>query len=980
MSLKPTHSFILASALAGLSLVVAGAARAQSYGAIEGNFGKNKIQYREFQWSLYHSPHFDIYFYPEEKVLLEKVASLAESEYDRLSREFDFQIKEPTPLIFFSTHSEFEQNNVLSGFVPENVGAFASPVRYRMVLPIDLPDQELLQLIGHELTHIFQYHILFGGHLSKALTASPPTWLMEGMASYMGRDEEAREKMYLRDAVVNDTIPPITRVDIQGFLAYRFGHAVFDFIEDRWGKEGFREFVYDYRNTLGGRVDKAIKRAFRIDPDDFDVEFRRWLRKKYLPELVRTGEPGDFGRPFRAGDEDNRAVQISAVASPSGDLVAAFSTVRNDVDVVLFDARKRRVIRSLAAARPTSTSHFRRDSLSAADGPNLAFSPDANHVAVLPSGIRGASCSCSTSCTAASTASSPCPRSSSRSRLGARGKRVAFSADRNGQFDISEVELATGKGSNVTNDEIYDGRPTYSPAGKSIVFSSVVQSGTHLFRVDLADPSKRYQLTSGETNDRDPVFSPDGKRVYYTQDRGGIENVVGITLASGDIRQYTNVVTGCFMPTVLAEPDGSDRLVYSGYWKGRFDLYTIEGMDAIGAAVPTTIAAGPAAPMQLAKFEPDIKVTLDPANNDKVKKYKFFLEDAGAEVGVQSDQTFYADTFLSFSDQLGNRRITALFSSVATFSNFEFQYLDLSKRLQWQARVFDDRQFFLAQDASTGIIRRGRAAYTESGAAGALIYPLDLYHRFAAELAGIHRDIEFQSFERDIDGNPIPTILPRKDTFPQLSLSLTGDSAIFADYGAIQGRRWRVEGSYAPAFGKKTALPGITPGSTLTASVLFDGRQYVQISRRSNLALRLFAGASFGNAPTPFYFGGLDTLRGYDFRDFSGDRAAFANIEYRFPLIDYLGGPFLRFQGIRGRVFFDIGAAYYSYSPVDFKFYDSQAKLFVDGRAAYGWGVTINLLGLDLNWDFSKQYRTPVGLTTNQHDGYRTDFWIGTQF
>jgi hypothetical protein len=60
------------------------------------------------------------------------------------------------------------------------------------------------------------------------------------MASYMGRDEEAREKMFLRDAVVNDNIPPITRVNISGFYAYRFGHAVFDFMEDRWGKEGFR--------------------------------------------------------------------------------------------------------------------------------------------------------------------------------------------------------------------------------------------------------------------------------------------------------------------------------------------------------------------------------------------------------------------------------------------------------------------------------------------------------------------------------------------------------------------------------------------------------------------------------------------------------------------------------------------------------------------------------------------------------------------
>ena len=64
-------------------------------------FGKNKVQYREFDWQIYHSPHFDVYFYSDEEHLLPKVVSYAESAYDQLSREFDFQITEPTPLIFY---------------------------------------------------------------------------------------------------------------------------------------------------------------------------------------------------------------------------------------------------------------------------------------------------------------------------------------------------------------------------------------------------------------------------------------------------------------------------------------------------------------------------------------------------------------------------------------------------------------------------------------------------------------------------------------------------------------------------------------------------------------------------------------------------------------------------------------------------------------------------------------------------------------
>src|SRR5687768_5493503 len=55
-------------------------------------FGQNKIVYDTFKWSVYHSTHFDIYFYEEERPALQRVVDSAESAYLDLSRKFNFQI------------------------------------------------------------------------------------------------------------------------------------------------------------------------------------------------------------------------------------------------------------------------------------------------------------------------------------------------------------------------------------------------------------------------------------------------------------------------------------------------------------------------------------------------------------------------------------------------------------------------------------------------------------------------------------------------------------------------------------------------------------------------------------------------------------------------------------------------------------------------------------------------------------------------
>jgi hypothetical protein len=943
-------------------------ARAQFGPQIYGEgFGKNKITYRPFKWEIYHSPHFNVHYYKSEEPQLQKVVSFAESGYDQLSRAFNFQIKEPIPLIYYATHSAFEQNNVELNFIDEGTGAFSVPARFRMVMPIDVPDAELMHLMLHEMTHIFQFKMLFQGSVARSF-AGPPIWFMEGMASYMAKDETERDKMYLRDAVVNDIIPPITHVNFAGFFAYRFGHAVFDFVEDRWGKEGFLDFIYEVRNTLGSRVDRAVKRAFKLEPEDFDIEFRRWLRKKYLPTLVQTGEPSDFGHVFRIKADQNQdegSETTSPVASPSGDLVAALSVYRGKIDVVLYDTKSRKLLRNLTRGFSHEYQYLIAQELiiGRKTGRDLSFSPDGNTLAVFAKRERGRSLLLIDVLKGGEREVIDMDdiEQQTSPAFSPDGKTIAFAGWRNGQYDIFLLDLATKTITNFTHDEIPDGAPAFSPDGRSLVFVSTQASGRNIYRIDLDKPDVRYAVTTGTANDNDPVYSPDGKRIYFTSDRKGPENIFSVDLATGKLLQYTDVVTGAFMPTLLRDPEGKERLVYDGYWKMSFDLYVTNVDEPVKEAQTIPVPAAPAQMKELPHYEPDIQVSLDPANNEPYKSRKFFLEDANAYFGVNSDQTYVGRILLEFSDYLGDHRIFANLSSIDALSNFDFIYADLSRRWHWQVEAFDNRTFYQTGDPLIDRTGQGRVVYQTTGAIASISYPLSFYNRVEVGTGYIYRKDAYPI----VGSDPLqPDFVEFSDEFPLVQTALVSDSSVFSNYGPIAGRRWRLGVAYAP---------DLQESGTLFTSTDIDFRQYIPLTQRSNIAFRVYGAESNGNRPSPYYIGGLDTVRGLDFQSLAGDRAFFSNLEFRFPLLDVLATPILAFQGIRGVIFFDVGGAWF-HTLQGFRFYNGDTKRLQDAIAAYGWGFTFNFLGLDLNWDFARRW------DLKQSSSFQTGFWIGTRF
>ena len=90
-------------------------------------FGKNRVKYDKFNWHIYESEHFEIYFYPEIESHLERVTSYLESAYQRISSELKHELPERAKVVLFKTQSEFQQQDISGGELPEGVLAFAEP-------------------------------------------------------------------------------------------------------------------------------------------------------------------------------------------------------------------------------------------------------------------------------------------------------------------------------------------------------------------------------------------------------------------------------------------------------------------------------------------------------------------------------------------------------------------------------------------------------------------------------------------------------------------------------------------------------------------------------------------------------------------------------------------------------------------------------------------------------------------------------------
>jgi hypothetical protein len=432
--------------------------------------------------------------------------------------------------------------------------------------------------------------------------------------------------------------------------------------------------------------------------------------------------------------------------------------------------------------------------------------------------------------------------------------------------------------------------------------------------VDTSDGSF-VDVTHDRAIDGDPVFSADGRWLFFHSDRTGVMNIYAYEVGSGRLKQVTNVINGAYQPE--PSPDGRS-LAYVGYTHEGYDLFVmpldeLRWLDALPyeESRPAPPAEPPPVPVRVTAYDP--LVTLVPRNYS-VKIQPGYFGEASIVTASGSD-------------------IAGLHSIDLSLTT-EWEHPDLEGSINYgYGRLPFDVGLSLFRQIVPGTysLGPGSAPWTQEtvGASSAVGYSIP--GAFDSNSFSLSYSVARVAGQVE---PPISRLNPY-DTPSFPTRGMLGTLHLGWSYSNAQSYLWSVgnESGFAVGTSVDVADPILASDTSGYAVTLNLGTYYTMPwLRHHTLALHASGGASGGNdgGHGPFYVGGFIDLpivkvvqneliqggvqlRGYPIVEEVGHYYGLFNAEYRFPIVNIDRGPStlpLFLNRVTGAAFVDYGSAF----------------------------------------------------------------------
>lgn len=906
-------------------------------------FGQNKVQYRQFDFKVLKTEHFDIYYYPEEEEAVRIAARMAERWYGRISKLLNHELRGRQPLILYASGPHFRQTNTIQGGIGEGTGGVTEAFKRRIVLPFAGPLEATDHVLGHELIHAFQYDITGTNvNTNTAGALALPLWFIEGMAEYLSiGPDDPHTAMWMRDAARRERLPAIDDLDNPRYFPYRYGHSLWAFIGGKYGDRTVGALL------RAGAVARDYREAFAavlgVDTKELTAQWHEAVFNAYRPVAETTELAGKTSRPVIINrSEGGPRLNVSPELSPDGSKFMFFSE-RDlfSVDLYLADTATGKVIRKITDT--ATDTHVESLQFLGSAG---AWSPDSARF-VVPAIAKGAPVLALFD-----------PNTGRKEReiklpgvdevlnptWSRDGQYIAFSGLVGGLNDLFVYDLKADSMRRLTSDAFAEMDPAFSPDGRQIALSTdrfttkldVLQPGQPVLAViDLATGELRRVGGFDNAKNIAPQWTADGRGLIFLSDRGGITNIYRQSLDGGVPTQLTNVVTGVSGITALspAMSAAGGRVIFSAYEDDGYNVYALEteqqltGMGLVdlpvnAAILPPRTSAQGAVATTLANPVADLPA---PEAQPETENYqpKLGIDFVGQpSIGVGADPfgTYATGGIaLLFSDMLGNHTLGASAQATSRFDEFggSLFYLNRSRRWNWGVGI--DQTPYVSRAYETGVVSTGggpvyleneyRILQTDRSLSGVISYPLSRALRVEASggfrQLGLKYDVRSNTYDL-ASGQLISQTEQELGDFDTLNLgqatgAMVFDTSIFGATSPIRGSRFRMEYSQSA-------------GSLDFSGVLGDFRTYLMPVRPVTFAFRGLYFGRFGpdaedNRLPTSYLGYSGLVRGYDSGSFEagecglttngacpvfdrlvGSRLAVVNAEVRMPLWSLFGG------------------------------------------------------------------------------------------
>ncbi|MTI86407.1 MAG: hypothetical protein FH748_00405 [Balneolaceae bacterium] len=553
------------------------------------SFGKNRVQYQEFEWRYIESQHFDVYYYGKKNYeLAEFSAKSVESAYQQLKNDFNHEISSRLTLIIYDSHNDFSQTNVVN--LPtsaEGIGGVTDKLKNRMTVPFNGDYADFRRTLHHELVHAVFNDMFYGGSLNSIIQNNIqlvfPLWFEEGLAEYMALGWDTNTDMFIRDAVINNFLPDIQFLG--GYFAYRGGQSVWNYIEEEYGRPKIAEILGRIKNSRS--IEVGFSQSLGLTIEELSENWENALQERYYPEVAereRTDaiatlltERGAFG-----------TYNTSPSISPQGDKIAFITNSRGYFDVIVISALNGKKLKTLVEGEDNPD--FEELNIL---NPNIAWSPDGTKLSMsTKSKGRDELAFIDYSTKKITKVQLPDLDAISSVAWSPDGDKVAFDGNIGPYQDIFVYDISKKKLTNLTRDLFSDTQPAWSADSKSVYFTSdrgdKIQLGkygsgydllselsmyqTDIYKVDI-ESKKATRLTNTPGWNEKGVQSTLDDRLVFISDQNGIQNIYEFDVATRTITPLTNLQTGAIQISMSA--DGS-RLALNSYNEGYLDVFLLK--------------------------------------------------------------------------------------------------------------------------------------------------------------------------------------------------------------------------------------------------------------------------------------------------------------------------------------------------------------------------------------------------------------------
>jgi hypothetical protein len=956
----------------------------------------------EIRYRTLETAHFKVTYGTEQQEIADHVADLAEDLRERLGKAVGFRPSEKVEILLTD---ETDDANGSATAIPYDA------VRLYLTAPDDLSplgdvDNWYTELLTHEYTHIVHVDqmsglpVLVNKILGKTYAPNQvqPRWILEGLAvleetkeTSGGRLRSSIWDMYLRTDFLEGNIGTLDQMCNyvrrwpQGNIWYLYGSHLWAYVVETYGEDVVRKIASDYgANLLPWGINRSAKRATGKTWEELYDEWVVWQKKKFqaaeativsrglregvrlttggqsanhprwIPKGSALGNPGDIlyfrddghdrsglwrlpvtrakdgGLDVHEADREvvvRTAGEANFTFAPSGDLVFHQNAYHRNLyafnDLFRLDANTRDAS-GLGERRERLTDGVRAQ--------DPAVSPD-GHQIVFVGNHRG-----------------------TRTLYLADYATTSASNDRSGRSASGTVSNIRVLGRRGRWDQAFS--PAWSPDGKHVAYSHFAVGGYKDIRIVDVATGATETLFGDRAIESGPTYSADGKQLYFHSDRTGVFNVYRYTLATGELKQVTNVRNGAFFPQI--SPDGR-HLLYLGYTHTGFDTFAMPLDESRLLPAPAYVDPHPKA----APPPPPVK-KLDRGDYNPLSTLApraFNVRTEPGNFGQAFTVDFAASDLAAFHEFSASARIETALPGLQGSVGYSYHRLpfDTSVRL---FRSLSPRGNF---PAAGGKVLAQETTGAESSISWARRKPFDghsVYFSYSYQRVGANQTVDLSRIN---PYDPLP--FSDRGYVGVLHANWSYSNAEGYLWGTAPERGFSVSANMNatdPWLGTSLSGTNITPGDVSGFSAQAEATAYWRMPwfRHHSLATHIGGGTSVGSYPgrSTYYLGGfldlpiVDTvqdvllqggiqLRGYPVYSQAGRNYTLVNAEYRFPIVNVDRGlstiP-LFLNRINGAFFVDYGAAYDSLDSAKWKT-GVGTEAWIDTQLGYHLGMTFRV-------------------------------------